>query len=52
MKKYYRVQANIDLDAIVLPKVCPLLNIPLSINSSNKDYSYYIRIFNYSEWNI
>ena len=31
---------NIDLDDIVLPKVCPLLNIPLSINSNNKDYSY------------
>ena len=36
----FNLDFNIDLDDIVLPKVCPLLNIPLSINSSNKDYSY------------
>lgn len=36
----FNLEFNIDLDDIVLPKVCPLLNIPLSINSSNKDYSY------------
>lgn len=36
----FNLEFNIDLDDIILPKVCPLLNIPLSINSSNKDYSY------------
>lgn len=31
---------NIDVSDIELPEVCPLLGIPLSINASNKEFSY------------
>ena len=31
---------NIDASDIELPEVCPLLDIPLSINASNKEFSY------------
>lgn len=31
---------NIDISDIVFPEKCPLLNIPMSIDSDNKDFSY------------
>lgn len=40
--KIKNLEFNLTLDDIILPDVCPLLNIPLSINSSDKDYSYSI----------
>lgn len=34
------LEFNIDISDINFPNKCPLLNIPMSINSKNKDFSY------------
>lgn len=34
------LEFNIDISDINFPEKCPLLNIPMSINSKNKDFSY------------
>ena len=38
--KEKKLDFNIDISDIELPKVCPLLDIPLSINSLNREFSY------------